>query len=90
MADSAKNENQVELGGDELFTTAETIFVDSLASGLSIADSADKAGFSYMTGRRYHKRQSGGEGEVQRGYPGRGPGAQPAFAWCRAGPSRHG
>jgi phage terminase small subunit len=56
MADSAKNENQVELGGDELFTTAETIFVDSLASGLSIADSADKAGFSYMTGRRYHKR----------------------------------
>lgn len=37
-------------------TTDEITFVDAMSSGSSIADAARKAGFSYMTGRRYNRR----------------------------------
>lgn len=56
MVGESKNANKSEQDGEDTFTVPELIFIDSIAEGLSVQASAEKAGFSYMTGRRYYKR----------------------------------
>ena len=56
MQETPQNTSKNEQDDGDLFTAPELIFIDSIAAGLSVQASAEKSGFSYMTGRRYYKR----------------------------------